>query len=470
MAAESGSRAHGENSESLRLARLRPFLVEFAAAALRFPFLCFVAATMRQELPWVPSEEHWPHCPAGNGESHFGLQAYQWKELLRWEARRAMPHETLVWLRFNDSLWEGCFYTDPHCDAGTYQDLDEATKTYRGLARSAAAHLCDRPYPDPQVDFPLSDENADRWLELLLQMPWVEEDGSDFMLLRRLPGNVFDASARAIEYLADSSETRGTHSVAQDSSTHVRAGNTSELSLLDRFPASPDGHVAFLEWVRDEVRLAAGAKTRQFDLGYANDTIESMVRGVKWEEAHARLGRLPDFLDNAVPDLRAVLKCVLTAGTVEAIDERLRPAVAALRDAWENWIRRAAEMPDDSSGLPILNEQDSKSDVLPHELSKKSSAPASPSPLVASARVQLYGRSDRPLVDGTPTATLTAAEYDVVHALLKAGDKGLTKDGLDRESKHGDARKILKRLAKRDAKWEAVIAFAGKPGMGYRIY
>jgi len=40
---------------------------------------------------------------------------------------------------------------------------------------------------------------------------------------------------------------------------------------------------------------------------------------------------------------------------------------------------------------------------------------------------------------------------------------------LDRKSKHGDTRKILKRLAESDPDWKAVIHFPGKPGVGYRI-
>jgi hypothetical protein len=115
------------------------------------------------------------------------------------------------------------------------------------------------------------------------------------------------------------------------------------------------------------------------------------------------------------------------------------------------------------------NEPDSKSNSITDAVSDENQADARPSPVIASSRVQLYGRSDPPLIDGTPSAALTAAQYDVVQALLAAGEKGLTKDALDRKSGRGDARKILSRLAKRDPKWEAVIAFAGKSGMGYRI-
>jgi len=64
---------------------------------------------------------------------------------------------------------------------------------------------------------------------------------------------------------------------------------------------------------------------------------------------------------------------------------------------------------------------------------------------------------------------LTRPQYGVVKALLEAGERGLSKDELDHKSKHGDARKILKRLAESDADWKAVIHFPGKPGVGCRI-
>ena len=72
-----------------------------------------------------------------------------------------------------------------------------------------------------------------------------------------------------------------------------------------------------------------------------------------------------------------------------------------------------------------------------------------PEPVASSVsgRAMLYDRQDKPIVDGKQKNTLTNAQYDVVHTLLNTGDKGLTKDALDRESKRGDARKILNRLA-----------------------
>lgn len=81
----------------------------------------------------------------------------------------------------------------------------------------------------------------------------------------------------------------------------------------------------------------------------------------------------------------------------------------------------------------------------------------------------LFGRTDHPLINDTEMPILTNAQYDVVLALLNAGEKGLTKDKLDRNSNHGDARKILKRLSNTDANWNSVISFPGKTGSGYRM-
>ena len=95
----------------------------------------------------------------------------------------------------------------------------------------------------------------------------------------------------------------------------------------------------------------------------------------------------------------------------------------------------------------------------------------SPSPIAATASgsVRLFGRHDEPIVKDKKKPTLNNPQYDVVLALLKTGDKGLTKDRLDRESGHGDARKILKRLSDADPDWQSVISFPGTTGKGYRI-
>src|SRR5262249_19042815 len=92
-----------------------------------------------------------------------------------------------------------------------------------------------------------------------------------------------------------------------------------------------------------------------------------------------------------------------------------------------------------------------------------------PASAVDGPRVTLGGRAERPVERGKQKDPLTVAQYDVVKALLGAGETGLSKDKLDSVSKHSDARKVLKRLANSDRDWKAVIHFGLRPGGRYRI-
>jgi hypothetical protein len=96
-------------------------------------------------------------------------------------------------------------------------------------------------------------------------------------------------------------------------------------------------------------------------------------------------------------------------------------------------------------------------------------SPGIPATPANGLRVVLRGRSEGPRVLGREKQPLSQAQYDVVKALLDADGRGLSKDELDRKSGHGDARKILKRLADADPDWAAVIHCPGKTGGGYRI-
>jgi hypothetical protein len=96
-------------------------------------------------------------------------------------------------------------------------------------------------------------------------------------------------------------------------------------------------------------------------------------------------------------------------------------------------------------------------------------AQQSPADASEKNRVELRGPAEGPIVLGKTKSKLTTAQYNVLKALLDAGEAGLTKDGLDRNSGHGDARKIMKRLAASDPDWNAVLSFPGTPGKKYRI-
>src|SRR5688500_756077 len=116
----------------------------------------------------------------------------------------------------------------------------------------------------------------------------------------------------------------------------AKAATTPALSLLERFPATPAGHIAFLEFVRDEVRGAAEANIQQLQYGYSNDTLASMIRSVKWAEAKVRFAALTELSGIQSAFLNNVLERPLTVGSIEQIDGILTPAIRALRNGFED--------------------------------------------------------------------------------------------------------------------------------------
>jgi hypothetical protein len=83
--------------------------------------------------------------------------------------------------------------------------------------------------------------------------------------------------------------------------------------------------------------------------------------------------------------------------------------------------------------------------------------------------VVLGGIDDPIVVLGKKKPRLTVACYDTIKALLEAGEAGLSKDELDTNSEHPEARKYLKRLAANDADWKTVILFPHKSWRRYRL-
>lgn len=114
-----------------------------------------------------------------------------------------------------------------------------------------------------------------------------------------------------------------------------RAEKKPKLSLLERYPASDNGHVRFIEFVRDEVSGAAAAKRRRSGDEYSVSTLERMVRGILWLEARDRAQALSESGITAAGKVLDVLVRELSVGTVERIDELLKPAVRRLRNEFE---------------------------------------------------------------------------------------------------------------------------------------
>jgi hypothetical protein len=85
------------------------------------------------------------------------------------------------------------------------------------------------------------------------------------------------------------------------------------------------------------------------------------------------------------------------------------------------------------------------------------------------SRVELRGRSRGPLVDGKEKGLLTEPQYNVVLALLEAGESGLSKDELIKKSGHPSAVRILKNLSRSGPDWRSVILLPGRRGLRYRL-
>ena|GEM_PF-5679492 len=92
-------------------------------------------------------------------------------------------------------------------------------------------------------------------------------------------------------------------------------------------------------------------------------------------------------------------------------------------------------------------------------------------PIAKSARVLLFPRGHNPaaIIVKTFIRTLTAAQFDVLKALIEASPAGLSKHQLIARSHHGDAIGVLRRLARAHGPWRHVIDLPGVPGGGYRI-
>jgi hypothetical protein len=132
------------------------------------------------------------------------------------------------------------------------------------------------------------------------------------------------------------------------------------------------------------------------------------------------------------------------------------PALAAVEQAVAALQDLAARRCEDAAALAATG---SKPDPPPPLVDDKT--PAAP--------VILGKPGDEPTVNGRTKPRLTGPRYDVVKALLSAGNDGLSHESLVRKSGHGDARRILKRLADSDNDWSSVIQMAGDPGGRYRI-
>lgn len=106
---------------------------------------------------------------------------------------------------------------------------------------------------------------------------------------------------------------------------------------LERYPLTPAGNVAFLEFVRDDVHFAADMKRSQHAERYSNATIESAIHLGLVREAQDRIAMLAELGSEVTEPVTRVLRRELTVATVEQIDGLLTAAVNTLRNGFEEF-------------------------------------------------------------------------------------------------------------------------------------
>ncbi len=109
------------------------------------------------------------------------------------------------------------------------------------------------------------------------------------------------------------------------------------LSILDRYPATLVGHVAFLDFLSYEVQCAVKGKQQQLAEWCSSDTLAGMVSEIRWAEARKRIAALADLPADIVKDTADVLASELNVETIEQIDERLQRSTKSLREAVDRY-------------------------------------------------------------------------------------------------------------------------------------
>ena len=82
-----------------------------------------------------------------------------------------------------------------------FDNAREGISEFERLSQLAFSTFGNAGHPDPLVDVPYRVNDADRWLEIVCSRDFVPCQERGGFLLRRVPGNIFAASARAIEDL-----------------------------------------------------------------------------------------------------------------------------------------------------------------------------------------------------------------------------------------------------------------------------
>jgi hypothetical protein len=184
---------------SLSDKRLDRLHTQFVDAAERFPTFHFAAVCeiVNPDWPQVAVNKDW----------RLGLSPDVWRNILRKPARQQFaPDDDTVWLRIDGRLWEGGYFDDgkPWDDVlEQLHHVQEARNVFERLADQAAGNFT-LPLNNPDGEFPLETKPAHRWLECVCAMPFVEVEfrqSDTHRLVRNVLGDIFTASARAVEIL-----------------------------------------------------------------------------------------------------------------------------------------------------------------------------------------------------------------------------------------------------------------------------
>lgn len=193
----------------LMAARLADIHRQFLDAAKRFPHLRLLAVRPHDE------QIDWPRFPAYPDGDSLGLLTGHWRELFR----QLDPHSDYalkplddVWLSIDGALWQAAFYYGgPDVEAtelgALYNQYTQAMQEFFRLADLAANHFDMPPDPDFWRDGEglLRAERSHRWLERLFSLGLAESCDGCLVQVHRLRADVFTASARAVERLAEDS-------------------------------------------------------------------------------------------------------------------------------------------------------------------------------------------------------------------------------------------------------------------------
>jgi hypothetical protein len=226
---------------SLTDERIERICKRFLDAGDRFPDLCYAAVTPAQsEL--LPKECLWPLLHIDDADN-LGLTSRLWCEVLNKEADTPLTPIDPVWLRIDGLLWEGGFINGKLFEnvrnenetewherlQAQFSHLQIAIVEFERLAGMAVVNYDMSPSPTPSVEWWMNFGPASRWLEAVMGMSFISTVNRGRFLVREVPGDIFTASALAIDIL----RAAGEHSSGADS-----PGTTGDL--IGRLLAGPE--------------------------------------------------------------------------------------------------------------------------------------------------------------------------------------------------------------------------------------